>query len=270
MDKKTLITSVALSSFLCATGCALAQLHRQNGRGPISGPVMAPLTPALKARQDEKWRLDQAAKTALDVGDYAEEEANARQSLALGVGSGLCQDLLAQALYSQGKNQEAFQVYKTISDQGGDFARNLIPYAVLSLKAGHWVEAVNAYNKALPSLSFGSVMVAGSHFSPDVPQPKELAVALHVAQGLTYEGEPGWGSHPRHEEAMRELDQALRLAPNSAVTNYYYGFCWQYLPLNGTTRAATAKRAKAALQKAASLDQGEIKKASEAALINMR
>ncbi len=269
MDKKTLVTSIALSGFLCAMGCALAQIHHPNGRSPISGPVMAPLTPALKARQDEKGRLDQAARAALDVGDYAEEEADARQSSSLGVGSGLCQELLAQALYSQGKDQEALQVYKVMSDAGDVFPRNEVPYARLLLASGQWVQAVNVYNKTLPFLPFGN-QVTNRRFSPDVPQPKELAVALHVAQGLTYDGDPGWGSHPRSEEAMREFDQALRLAPNSPLTNYYYGFGWQSLPLNSPTRIASTGRAKSAFQKAASLGNGEVKKAAEDALTRIR
>ena len=266
MDKKTLVTSVALSGFLCAMGCALAQIHHPNGRSPISGPVMAPLTPALKARQDEKGRLDQAARAALDAGDYAEEEADARQSLSLGIGSGLCQDLLAQALYSQGKDQEALQVYKAMADAGDVFPRNLVPYAVLLLKSGHWAEAVNAYNKTLPFLPNGRLAEASSRFSPDVPQPKQLAVALHVAQGLTDIGDAGWGTRSKNEEGMREFAQALKLQPNSALTNYYYGFGWQQLDLKSRARAVYAPQAKAALQKAATLGSGDVKKKAEEAL----
>jgi len=259
------ISIAALGVLFCATAIALGQSYHPTGHvhhsvGQSLGANPAPLTPAQKAKEDEKWRLDQAALAALDAGQYAEAEADAQQSISVGPDSGLAQEFLAASLNAQGKTQEALQAYKVMADEGDVFPRNLVPYAVLLLKSGQWSQAATIYNKALPNL--GDMIQANSHFSPDVPQPRELAVALHVAQGLTYIGDAGWGSHSRHEEAMGEFDQALRLAPDSALANYYYGFGWQHLDLKSHTRAANAQQAKAAFQKAAALGGADVKKAA--------
>ncbi len=265
----------ALGVLFCATAIALGQSYHPTGHVHHAieqsvGANPAPLTPAQKAKEDEKWRLDQAALAALDAGQYAEAEADAKQSISIGPDSGLAQEFLAVSLNAQGRTQEALQAYKVIADRGGDFARNLVPYAVLLLKSGQWAQAATIYDKALPYLPFGDMVNANSHFSPDVPQPRELAVALHIAQGLTYIGDAGWGSHSRHEEAMGEFDQALRLAPDSALANYYYGFGWQHLDLKSPTRVANAQRAKTAFQKAAALGGADVKKAAGESLTRFK
>lgn len=264
MDKNRWVIGATFSIFLCATGCSLGQLHHPIGQSVAMTPV--PLTPALKAREDKKWRLDQAAIAALDTGEYAEAEDDARQSIAVGQDSGLAQEVLASSLNAQGRTQEALQAYKVIADGGGAFSRNLVPYARLLLESGQWAQAVIAYNTALTDLSFGEMMKANSRFSAEVPQPRELAVALHIAQGLVYASGDNLGTRSKHEEGMREFAQALKLQPNSALTNYYYGFGWQQLDLRSRARAVYAPQAKAALQKAAALGSGDVKKKAEEAL----
>lgn len=264
MDKNKWVIGATLSIFLCATGCSLGQLHHPIGQSVAMTPV--PLTPALKAREDKKWRLDQAAITALDTGEYAEAEDDARQSIAVGQDSGLAQEVLASSLNAQGRTQEALQAYKVIADGGGAFSRNLVPYARLLLESGQWAQAATIYNRALSDLGTGEPIQAGSHFSPEVPQLRELAVALHVAQGLTDIGDPGWGTRSKREDAMKEFAQAVRLAPNSPLTNYYYGFGWQQLGPKSPMKAAYASQAKEALQKAAALGSGDVKKKAEEAL----
>ncbi len=260
MSKTKWMIGGTLGIFLCATVIALGQQHHSTGQS--LGMAITPETPAQRAKEDEKWRLSQAAVAALDAGQYAEAESDARQSISMGQDSGLAQEILASALNAQGKAQEALQAYKVIADEGGVFPRNLVPYALLLLKSGQWAQAVTAYNKTLPYLPEGDIVQANSHFSPGVPQPKELAVALHIAQGLTYIGDAGWGSHSRHEEAMGEFGQALRLAPDSPLANYYYGYGWQHLDLKSPTRAANAQQAKAAFQKAAALGGADVQKAA--------
>jgi len=260
MNTNGWVISGTFGVFLCAAGIALGQTHHPLGQSVGMNP--APLTPALKARLNETWRLDQAAIVALDAGEYAETEADARQSISVGQDSGLAQELLASALNAQGKTQQALQAYKVMADEGDVFPRNQVPYALLLLKSGQWAQAVNAYNKTLPYLPEGDVAQANSHFSPNMPQPQELTVALHIAQGLTYIGDAGWGKRSRREEAMNEFDQALRLAPASPLTNYYYGYGWQHLDLKSRTRVANTQRAKAAFQKAAALGGTDVKKAA--------
>jgi len=135
-------------------------------RGLHATPII--LTPAELARLNEIYRLDDAAAAALDAGQYAEAEDDARQSIAIGPDAGVAQEVLAQALDAQGKSQEALKEYQQMASLGGDHARNLLPYALLSLKAGQWAQAVTAYNKALSNLADGNLVRGNSHFSPDV------------------------------------------------------------------------------------------------------
>lgn len=252
MSRQIIGAAVAFS--LCATGYALGQIHQQTypATDLASGRTIRPLTPQEKAKMDQEWRLSQAAIAAQDAGDYAEEEADAQASIAIGQDSGLAQELLAYALNAQGKDQEAIQAYKVIADGGGEFPRNMIPYARLLLKSGHYAEAAAAYNKTLPSLPYSNVVQVSGPFSLNMPQPKKLDTALHVAQGLAcLEG--GFGRRSQREEAMKEFNLALQQQPNSVVTNYYYNLGWEQLPLKSGMRQANAARAKAALNKAKQL-----------------
>lgn len=216
-----------------------------------------PLTPTQIATHNEIVRLDQAAAAALDAGQYARAEAEAKQSVSLGHDSGIAQELLASSLDAQGKTQEALQAYKVIADRGGDSCDTLLPYARLLLKTGHWAEAVAAYNKQLPGLSDENLMTANSHFSPTVPQPKELATAIHIAQGLTYAG-ASWGKHSQDDKALKEFQQALALEPNSALANLFYGRKLQQL--------GRKAEAQAFFKKASKNGNGDVKTAAKEAL----
>src|SRR5690242_14524078 len=100
MNNKGWIIGAALSVLLCAA--ALALRHSYSPRSdprPLS--VIVRLTPALKARRAEAYRLEQAAAAALEAGRYAQAEADARKSMAIGPDAGLAQELLAAALDAQ-------------------------------------------------------------------------------------------------------------------------------------------------------------------------
>ncbi|MCW3061002.1 MAG: hypothetical protein JWQ02_2823 [Capsulimonas sp.] len=222
---------------------------------------IAPPSPAQIATFNQIASLDNAAAAYLDQGKYVAAEANARRSVSLGVSSGKGQELLAEALNAEGKSKEALKVYRQIAAQGGQFPRNMLPYALLLLKAGQWKEAVSAYNTMLPFLSYGELVQANTHFSPNNPDPVELATAIHIGLGLTYVSSASWGGHSRKDRAMMEFDQALRLQPASALTNYYYGFGWKQLDPNDAMKKRQVVKAKAALQKAASLGNSSVKKA---------
>ena len=62
----------------------------------------------------------------------------------------------------------------------------------------------------------------------------------------------------------------MRLAPDSPLANYYYGYGWQHLDLKSRTRTANAQRAKAAFQKAAALGGTDVKKAAGEALTRFK
>ncbi len=271
MNRNNWITQAALGILFCATGSVLGQAHTSANtsakplhtsakptynhamRGLHATPII--LTPAEVAALKEQNSLDDAAAASLDAGQYADAEEDARQSIAIGQDSGVAQEVLAAALDAQGKSQEALEVYQQMAFLGGDHARNLLPYALLSLKAGHWTEAVTAYNKALSDLSDGNLVRANSHFSPDVPQPKELETALHIALGLTYSYSATWGKHSQVDKATSEYKKAVALEPDSPLANLYYG--------RALRRLGRKAEAHAAFAKAASTAQGDVKAAAE-------
>lgn len=62
---------------------------------------------------------------------------------------------------------------------------------------------------------------------------------------------------------MEHYQRALQLAPDSALTNYYYGQGWQKLSPAERIQFGTAQQAKAALQKAIKIGKGAVKKAAQ-------
>jgi len=217
--------------------------------------VQSPLSPAQKARFLHTMHLARAASNAMQSGDYAMAETDARQSIATGPDSGLAQEVLAASLDAQGKTQEALQAYKEIADVGGSFPRNLLPYAQLLLKAGDYRQAAWAYNKALPLLDDGDLMEQKGEFSPNVLRPTELAAAIQTALGL----ETDWrGYHGTYQEIIQQsqthFQKALALEPNSSLANYYNGY--------GLKRLGRQAEAQAAFRKAAILGQGDVKEAA--------
>ncbi len=269
MNQNKRMTNIALGVLLCLAGRTLGQAPPAGQAHPLATPVTKRtyqlinrrpviLTPAELARLNEIYRLDDAAAAALDAGQYAEAEDDARQSMSLGHDPGVAQQVLAAALDAQGKSQEALKEYQQMASLGGDHARNLLPYALLSLKAGHWAQAVTAYNKALSDLSDGNLVRANSHFSPDVSQPKELETALHIALGLTYSYSATWGRHSQVDKATSEYKKAVALEPDSPLANLYYGRVLQRLGRKAQAQAAFAKAAKT--------DSADVKAAAEEAL----
>ena len=213
--------------------------------------------------------LDADAAAALNAGQYAIAEAEARQSVAMRIASGKGEELLASSLYAQGKTQEALVVYKAIDDANGAFPRNELPYAQLLLQEGQWPLAVAAYNKSLRLLNEGDLVSANSHFTPDVAEPAELAAAIQVGMGLTMEGGDFHGTYEaRTEQALGHFQKALALEPDNALTNYYYGYGWQKLSPADRLKFGNTQQAKTALQKAVKVGNASVKKAAKKALKN--
>ncbi len=234
------------------------------------GSGYLPTTPEQQEQNQEARQLDQEASRDLHAGRYAEAEALSREVLSLLPVDGVSKENLAAALAAQGKDQEALQEYRAIA--AGGQPRNLLPYAQLLLKSGQWAQAVTVYNQALPNLPDvgphpetpivhdGDQIRADSHFSPDVPEPAALAVALHIARGMVYNTTPGWAGTGQDTEAMAEYGKALQLAPDNALANYYYGVGWHKLSPAERIKFGHADQAKAALQKAAQSGDPSVKK----------
>ena len=273
MDRYQWWIGVGLSLCVCTAAVvqglnASSHFANQDGanRGTVDelGPIIARPTPAQEAEDKHQWDLYQAAKTALDAGDYAAAEDYAKRCIVLRPLDGLslfAEEPLAAALNAQGKTQEAMQAYKVMADAGGGQSRTLVPYAVLLFHSGQYAQAVRIYNRALPVLPF-SIESPGHAFSPDVPQLEEFTTALYIAQGLNDLGN-GVRSSSFNVKALDELEEALRRAPDSPSVNYYYGLCWQQMDAQNRAallrkRPGLREKARAALQKAASLGTGHM------------
>lgn len=144
--------------------------------------------------------------------------------------------------------------------------RNLLPYGLLLLKSGQWAQAVTVYNQAIAQFSDKDLLRANSHFSPDVPEPVALAVAIHIAQGLTYNAGDDWAGKGQHKEMMAEFSRALQLAPDADLANYYYGYGWRNLEPAERAKMGSMQQAKAALQKAILLGKANFKEAAQKVL----
>lgn len=279
VDKRLIGTAIGV--FLCATGAVLGQIHQRSYRVAgvyiphvvgrpedlytphLWGSYIPPQPPSFQAATMRIYRLDMVAAKALDAGQYAEAEDDARQSISLGPDSGMAPEILASALNAQGKTQEALEAYRQMADQGTDEPRNLLPYALLLLKTGQWARAVEAYNKQLPGLGDeflggrAALMSTYGPFSLDTPRPRELATAIHIGLGITYAA-ASWGKHSQDDKALHEYEQAVALEPNSGLTHLFYGH-----KLRKLGRRAEAQ---ATFRKAAALGHGDVRTAAEEAL----
>ena len=275
---KTLAVYVALVACLSAVPAAIAQAHvtpplaRQGSNNPI-----AP-TPEQEANAEQAAKLRGTAARSLHAGRYAEAEAEARDSLSL-TDDDTVREVLAAALDAQGKKKEALQAYHVmVVDEKAQYTRVLLPYALLLLQAGQWRQALTVYNRALsdlpsigphletPIVQDGEAMRTNSHFSSDLPEPTALATAIHIARGLVYNASSDWAGESQNKEAAAEYGKALQLAPDSPLTNYYYGVGWQQLSPAERAKFGSEQQAKAALQKAVLLGKGDVKKAALKAL----
>ncbi len=262
--KRIILHTVVVYFVTGNIGAAMAQSQQSFPFKAKNGSHKSPMTPERKANEAEKYRLGMAAGAALDAQNYEEAEADARQSIALGQDSGLAREFLAEALYAQGKTEEAFQAYKDLWDVGEENSDLLLPYSLMLLKSGHWAQAVTVFNKA--TIFTGSSAIGGKeafhsvygHFSPSVPQPRQLAAAIHVAWGVADEQPSSPGRRPQDVKALQEYQQAIILQPNSPVAHLFYGH-WML-------KKHRLSEARAAFAKAAQFGPGDVKAAAEKAL----
>ena len=276
---KKLLPYIALSPLLLAAHAAIAQQAPQHpapqapaspgvilvmpGNGGSSSP-----TPEELALMQQSREMYRDAARALYAGRYAEAEAEARESIALRPhSSGVDEEILAAALDAQGEDREALQQYQVVVEHVSGNPRNLLPYALLLLKSGQWAQAVVVYDQAVSQFPTGtSLAPVETHFSPDVPEPTALALALHIELGRLYNAGTSWGGETQNTEAMAEYTKALQLAPDSALTNYYYGVGWQRLTPAERAKFGTVQQAKAHLRKAEKVGNANIRAAAKKAL----
>ncbi len=261
-DRKRALHCATLG-ILFSASCALVG---QTAHAQSTQERRIPISPAVQEAARQSYLLARIAADDLHAGRYAQAEAEAREAAAMNFSPGVGQEVLAAALDAQGKDQEALQAYQFVVEHVDGQPRNLLPYAQLLLKSGQWEQAVTVYNKAISQFSERGLVKTNSQFSSTVSEPAALAVAIHLARGLTYMGVCGWANEPQNKEAMAEYGKALQLAPDNALTNFYYGSGWQRLTPAEKAKFGNAAQAKAALQKAAALGTGDVKKNAEESL----
>lgn len=292
-----------------ATSSALASQHRlspaeirkilsgvHGGGGPLR------LTPQEKALQDAKMDkindLDQAGTQALRSRNFVAAEADYRELLQVTATPQMAPQTmlgpapyygLGEALAGQGRTAEAIAAYKlgiyyplnftpeaVAVSQAIDPKPNLrgccfpvdavawMKYTLLLSQTGQNAEAFIVYSQAMRYATDTAHPEMKLSFPDAPPTPVELQTAVHVALGLLVND-----TGNDREQAMSEFDQALRLAPDAAVPNYYYGYGWQRLDPKSSVKAATALQAKAALARAAASEDDNVKKAAAEAMTRM-
>ena len=256
---------MTLAICLYATSAAQAQLAQAQPLAQQRSHNIAMPTELQKANMEQSVALANSAATSFHAGRFALAENEARQSLTL-YDYGAAQETLAAALDAQGKQVEALKQYQTVVEHYDIQPRSILPYSLLLLKSGQWAKAVTVYNQALPMLGQEELERDSDHFSPDVPNPTALAVAIHLERGRIYSTNCDWAGETQNTEAMVEYGKALQLAPNYGLANYYYGQGWQKLSPAERKQFGTAQQAKAALQKAVKLGTGHVKLAAAKAL----
>ncbi len=257
---KISMSLLVAAALLPVASLALAAPSVNPARGGYdgSGPIF---NKEWQVRTAEAGKLGHDAAADLHLGNYAQAAAEAREALSLN-DDGVAAEVLAAALEGQGKDREALEAYQTVVEHYDKHPRNLLPYAQLLLKSGQWAQAVAVYNQALPLLSDGELEKETSAFSPDVPEPLALETALHLERGQIYNDTMGWAGDTQNKEAMKEYKKALQLAPDNALTNYFYGVGWQKLTPTERAKFGTVQQAKAHLQKAEKVGNANVKAAA--------
>jgi len=276
---KTLLLVTALLG-LCAIATASSPGNTPQTPKPHSRTQFnLELSPEASAKLQQTEAASRAfykdGETALRAEDFMSAEEDFRRSISTDPTepNGLVYLGLGEALAGQGQTAEAIKTYETIFDPGAHvgfggsyFTRARLEYALLLDQTGRWAEAVAAFEMAFPDVPAGDLPKIDVRFAPDVSQPDALAAAAHVCLGLDEDSECDLFGEFDHVTAFREYTKAMELRPNWDVANYYYGYGWKQLTPAERESVGSFEQAKAALQKAARIGKGDVKKAAQKAL----
>ena len=228
------------------------------------------LTPEETATIQHSDDLVAAGDAACRAGDYAEGEKDYKDAKVVQDWNVYADRGLAEALVGEGRYSEAVEIYRTLLAPNPHVVsgaiqetRTQMGFAIALSHVGEWEEAISIYEHELPNtIYFGDAPQIDVHFNPQVPRPAQLQALAHVAIGAEYLG------HSAAEEAFSEFAKAMQSDPNSAYSNYYYGYTWQRLSPAERMKFGTAQQAKAALQKAVKIGDANVKAAAAKALKN--
>ena len=269
--KKVLVFS-AFALLLASSLAVSAQTNRiyhfprANASGEV-GPALlavAQRSEDIAAQGDEYLKQEKfqaaegAFQSALEIAKSSATGINPRATRGL-----------AEAFVGEGRTAEADQIYRALIYQeplkwssDAQETRTMMGFVVLLSQTGHWAEATSVYKNALGKAIFGDAPKIDVQFDPQIPMPLLLQAMAHIAIGLEYSG------HADNHAAFAEFDKGMRLQPNNALTNYYYGQGWQKLSPTERVKFGTPQQAKAALQKAVKIGDTNVKAAAMKALKN--
>ena len=235
----------------------------------VSAKTVVSETPEEAAAVQESYALVNQGETLLASGNYPAAEQDFRAALAIKSWNADADPGLAEALAAQGKTKEALQVYRALVYQypanlssAAQTMRTLMRFASLLSQVGQWEEAVSVYKYGLRRANFKDALNLDIPLDLQNPMPLQLQALSHLAVGLEYE------SHAENTPAFAEFNQGMRLQPDNALTNYYYGVGWQRLSPAERVKFGTAQQAKAALTKAVKIGNADVKAAAAKALKN--
>lgn len=195
------------------------------------------LSPELQARVKRANQLFKQGQQERRLGDLTDAEADLKACLAEDTGANqLARQELAQIYEAEGRTNDAIQVYQTMlhppanEGHGGTVAQDgftLIHYAMALNKAGHWPEAMQAYEASLsnPNMPDSQENLSAdaprieTDFNPTVPQQNKMAAMLHVVLGRRF-------GH-NYADALPEFEAATAIDPNLAIAYYYTGYALQ-------------------------------------------
>lgn len=271
--------AVVASALPCTAQNAVTVPHYRHG---------FPIPPEATARLALFNEMERAGAKALQDGDFLAAEADYRKAIEASPWAPGYYGL-GEALVGQGRITEAIEAYRAglygppytvrvlkdlplhglinpnVRDcPGGAATEDWMEYALLLSQTGQSAEAAIVYKKALPNVPDVNARTIGRFADPDTLSPAAFQASVHIALGLCASfGMDTFDTN--HAKAMIEFDKARQLQPDSALTNYY-GYGWQNLSPKDRAKLNDAQQAKAALQKAVTLDKGEVKQAAEKAL----
>ncbi len=252
----------AIFALSCTLPVTAQVIHRVSASGELPSDSLSIREVALVS----------SGESLLSAGNFPAAEEDFRSAMAVSAmrvpGFDISAERgLAETLAAMGKTEEAFQLYRTIiyayprsTSSVAQESRSLMRFALLLSQTGQWAEAVSLYNKALSNTTYGDAPKLDMRFDQQVPMPQHLQALAHVACGMEFSG------HGQNIAALKEFASGHRIAPDSPLTNYYYGQGWQKLSPTERAQFGTAQQARAALQKAVKLGKGDVKLAAAKAL----
>lgn len=234
---------------------------------PVAAKTVVPVSPKDTAATQKSYELVDLGERLLTDGHYSEAEQDFRAALAVEGWNVNAYPGLAESLAAQGKTEQALRVYRSLVYQypanlssAAQTMRTLMRFASLLSQTGQWEEAVSVYENGLPKGNFTEASKLDARFDLRHPMPLQLQALSHIAVGLEQ------SSHADNDTAFAEYDKGLRLAPDNALTNYFYGAGWQKLSPTERAKFGTVQQAKAHLQKAVKTGNADVKAAAQKAL----